>query len=90
MSEDGNAFSQFRAADYRKLARQNLFGFEESACGEKNAVGGLEGREAISKVHNFNRLEVEKVGCQSRSHRHHLKNLRFLCCCSAAIAVRAV
>lgn len=35
MSEVGNAFSQFRAADYRKLARQNLFGFEESACGEK-------------------------------------------------------
>ncbi len=33
MSEDGNASSQLRAADYGTLARQNLFGFEATACG---------------------------------------------------------
>lgn len=60
MSGDGNAFSYSRAANYWILGRQNLFGFEQAAFSEENAVSGLDGR-GISLSQYFQWVEVEKV-----------------------------
>ena len=49
MSGDGNAFSYSRVANHWILGRQNLFGFEQAAFSEENAVSGLDGGRDISK-----------------------------------------